>query len=310
MNTVFQYSAEECTRCLDPLAEAIRTRHQTGETRIVGIQGGQGTGKSTLAAYLADRLRREGFAVVSFSIDDFYTSSTERQRLAAQRPDNPFYQLPRGMPGTHRVDALHTTLARLKHGEDLDLPLFDKATNKGRGDTSEQVVPVRGRQDFALFEGWCVGMPTCGADELIDICHREGLTDDTALLDPTHLAAVIADLRPYERLWRLIDLSVMLRPDRLSLHEQWRQKQERELIARRGTGMTREQVRTFVSHFLPFTCLCYAGMKPDLRIRIDDKHRLYACEHRSASSLTSRSDHADPIETERPTEMTALRFIP
>ncbi len=67
----FNYSKEERDGCLDPLTNAIRAQHRSGETTVVGIQGGQGTGKTTLAAYLVNRLAREGFRTVSFSIDLF-----------------------------------------------------------------------------------------------------------------------------------------------------------------------------------------------------------------------------------------------
>lgn len=278
MDTLFPYSHEDTTRCLDPLTEAIRTRQRRGGTTIVGIQGGQGTGKSTVAAYLVERLTCEGFRIVAFSIDDFYTSSADRARLAAQRPQNPFYQLPRGMPGTHHVAELDAALSRLKDGVDLDLPLFDKAAHGGRGDRADRVAPVRGRQDFAIFEGWCVGMPPCSVEELIGICRRQRLPAVDSLLDPIHLAEVLADARPYQRLWRWIDFSVMLCPDSLSLHERWRQEQERELIARKGVGMSEEQVRALVHHFLPLTCLCHVKAEPDLRVRIDGEHRLYAYE--------------------------------
>ncbi|MEI6970166.1 MAG: hypothetical protein WCL44_01495 [bacterium] len=282
MSAVFPYSREERECCLDPLTEAIRARRRAGATAIVGIQGGQGTGKSTIAAYVVDRLSREGFGIVCFSIDDFYAPCADRERLASQHPGNPFYRLPRGMPGTHGVEELLEALSRLRAGEDVDLPVFDKAALGGRGERSDRVVPVRGRQDFAVFEGWCVGMPECSAAELIEICRRQEPETMSSMLNPEHVGAVLANARPYQRLWRLMDLFVMLCPDSLLLHERWRLQQERELIARRGAGMSEEQVRSLVRHFLPFTCLCYARAKPDLRVRIDSDHRLYACEKVSA----------------------------
>jgi D-glycerate 3-kinase len=285
--TRFPYSRAERTRCLAPLATAIRSRRQAGETVLVGLQGGQGTGKTTLAAYLAHRLTADGFRVVSFSLDDFYTPLIERERLASRYPRNPFYRLPRGMPGTHDAERLRSALRRLRAGEDVDLPVFDKSAHGGRGDRSAETVPVRSRQDFAIFEGWCLGLPACGATELIGICRTEGMGDLCSGFASRDLATVLTRARPYQRLWRMLDFLIMLRPDAPSLHERWRLQQEHELIARKGCGMTDEQLRQLVRHFLPFTLLCYARANPDVLVRIGADHHLYALESRAATGVRS-----------------------
>jgi len=274
-NPDFPYSSVQIERCLDPLAHAIYGLRKSSETVIVGIQGGQGTGKTTLASYLVSRLLTEGCHAVSFSIDDFYTTYDDRRFFAAQHSDNPFYQLPRGMPGTHRIAALYNTLSRLKSGGDVDLPVFDKSAYQGHGDISNCIEKVRGRQDFVIFEGWCIGMPVVTSDELLAICHRQNLQDFSPFPAHTHLDVVLAHLEQYQRLWGLIDFLTMLHPDSLFLHERWRLEQEKGLIARKGTGMPDAQVRDMFRHFLPFTCLCYEKLVPDLRIHINKEHGYY-----------------------------------
>jgi D-glycerate 3-kinase len=274
-NPAFSYSSGEITCCLDPLARAVRALHKSGETVIVGIQGGQGTGKTTLVKYLAKRLSDEGSRVVSFSIDDFYTSYDDRKHLASKYTDNPFYQLPRGMPGTHRVGELLAALSCLKSGDDAELPVFDKSAHQGNGDISAHVVAVKGRQDFVLFEGWCVAMPEATPDEMVKACRRQGLSDSQPLPEPVHLGAVLSRLGPYQPAWGLIDFLVMLCPDSPDLHLRWRLEQEKELIAATGAGMSDEQVSTMVQHVLPFTCLCNEKIVPDLRICISKDHTLY-----------------------------------
>ena len=78
----FPYSPEQRVRCLDPLLHTIRGLRRSGETVIVAIQGGQGTGKTTLASYLVHNLSETAYRVASFSIDDFYTSYADRRHLA------------------------------------------------------------------------------------------------------------------------------------------------------------------------------------------------------------------------------------
>ena len=274
-NPTFPYSSAQREFYLDPLAHTIYGLSRSGETVIVGIQGGQGTGKTTLANYLVSRLLNEGCHVVSVSIDDFYTSYDNRRCLAAQHSGNPFYQLPRGMPGTHHTAELYDTLSRLKNGDDVDLPVFDKSAHQGYGDIANRVEAVRGRQDFVLIEGWCIGMPMVTLDELLAICHRQHLQDIWTLPAAIHLDVVLAHLEAYQRLWGMIDFLMMLYPDTLLLHEKWRLEQEKDMIARTGAGMPDAQVSDMFRHFLPFTCLCYEKLVPDLRIHINKEHSCY-----------------------------------
>jgi len=253
----------------------VRGLRRSGKTIIIGLQGGQGTGKTTLATYLAAGLSGQGCRVVSFSIDDFYASYEDRKRLSAQYPGNPFYEIPRGMPGTHRTSELLSALSCLKSGNDVDLPVFDKSMHQGNGDIANRVVSVRGRQDFVLFEGWCIGTPQATSDELIEIMHKNRLSDFGPMPAAEHLEAVLSHLGPYQRLWELIDFLVMLIPDSLDLHERWRLEQEKELIARTGEGMTDLQVSSMVRHFLPLTCLCNAKIVSDVLIRINKEHAFY-----------------------------------
>ena len=268
----FPYSPEERQRCLEPLLHALRHLHRRGETIIVGIQGGLGTGKTTLTAYLAQRLSQEAYHVVSFSLDDFYTSYAERQRLAAQHPGNPWYQLFRGMPGTHRTDVLAEALVRFQHGADIDLPVFDRTAHNARGDIAQTVIPIRGRQDFVLFEGWCIGATVTTADELTALCRRHDLLDLVPLPAPDHLTAVLANLAPYQRLWYRLHFLVMLRPTSPTLPVGWWLAREQELLARPDIGMTAAQLDAAVRAFLPITYLCYEQVTPDLCLRINTDH--------------------------------------
>ena len=97
------YSSSSEQQIISQLLRKIVSLHKKGKTLIVGIQGGQGVGKTTLIKYLKEHLLTQGYRVQSFSIDDFYESYKKRQILSKKYPLNPFYQIPRGMPGTHRL---------------------------------------------------------------------------------------------------------------------------------------------------------------------------------------------------------------
>ena len=69
---------------------------------VIGINGSQGSGKSTLTRILSDLLE-QGFnkKVISFSIDDLYKTGNERAQMANQI--HPLFKT-RGVPGTHDAE--------------------------------------------------------------------------------------------------------------------------------------------------------------------------------------------------------------
>ena len=67
--------AESAERCFLPFADWLEARlaKHHGDTYVLGINGAQGTGKSTLAHLISEYLASEyGRKVVILSIDDIY----------------------------------------------------------------------------------------------------------------------------------------------------------------------------------------------------------------------------------------------
>lgn len=269
------YSSAEVRSVLTPLLHQLQSQYQPGKTKIIGIQGGQGTGKTTLVHFLEHGLRQRGYRVVSFSIDDFYTSYAERKRLARKYPENKFYQISRGLPGTHRVADLLKVLKSLKAGKPTTLPVFDKSLYQAAGDVSKKAIPVTGRQDFVLFEGWCVGIPLVSSAAFIRYCQKGGILlkkIDPLLVDHK---VVLQFIKEYQPLWKYLHYLVMLQPTSLELHKKWRLQQERELKQRTGKGMNKKEIEGFVEPYLPFTYLCYEKIKPNIRILVNERHKFY-----------------------------------
>ena len=130
--------------------------HQNGAGRplLVGVNGSQGSGKSTLCAFLCDWLASEHAArAVSLSLDDFYLTRGERQQLAA---DVHPLLVTRGVPGTHDMDLLASTLRALLAGDSARVPRFDKAVDDRVPD--DQWETVAGGVDLVFLEGWCLGL--------------------------------------------------------------------------------------------------------------------------------------------------------
>jgi len=270
-----KFTKEEEKRIIVPIAERLSRSHQQGTTTIVGIQGGQGTGKTTIVKILEKHLRKQRFKVQSFSIDDYYKSWRERKALQEKYPANPFYQISRGLPGTHRVKFLLETLQKAKAGKDFDIPIFDKSLYDGKGDVLSKIRKVKGRQDFVILEGWCVGMPEVSSQKLVEICKRNQI--NLKKLDPKlqEHKVVLHFVKDYQPLWKLLDYQIMLKADSPEVHKKWRLLQEKRLKDKKGQGMSKQEVHAFVEPFLPFTYVCYDLIKPDVKVLIDEKHNFY-----------------------------------
>ena len=80
-----KFTKEEEKRIIVPIVERLVEMHKNGTT-IVAIQGGQGTGKTTIVKFLEKHLERERCEVQSFSIDDFYKTWKERKNCRKNIP--------------------------------------------------------------------------------------------------------------------------------------------------------------------------------------------------------------------------------
>ena len=128
-----------------PLADALAARG----ARIVGINGAQGSGKTTLCRFLELLLAERGVRAVALSLDDFYLTKAERATMAQ---DEHRLFATRGVPGTHDVALGEAAFDALLAGRPATVPRFDKATDDRAGSVTAGP-PV----DIVLFEGWCVG---------------------------------------------------------------------------------------------------------------------------------------------------------
>lgn len=269
------FTKEEEKRIIVPIVEKLSGMHREGKTTIVGIQGGQGTGKTTIVRFLEKQLRKKGFKVQSFSIDDFYRSWKERKKLQEKYPSNPFYQISRGLPGTHRAKFLLETLSKAKAGKNFEIPLFDKSLYDGKGDILSKTRKIKGRQDFVILEGWCVGIPTITSAQLLKVCKKNGINIKKLDQRLKEHKVVLNFIKEYQPLWKLLDYQIMLKADSPEVHKKWRLLQEKRLKATKGEGMSKEEVHAFVEPFLPFTYVCYDLIKPDVKVLIDEKHNFY-----------------------------------
>ncbi len=279
------FTKKEEKKIIVPIVGKLQKIHKKGTTTIVGLQGGQGTGKTTIVKFLERHLKEKGFTVQSFSIDDFYKTYKERKNLQEKYLNNHFYQISRGLPGTHRVKFLLETLQKAKSGKDFEIPIFDKSLYDGKGDVISKTSKVKGRQGFVILEGWCVGIPEVSSQKFMEICKRNNI--NLKKFDPKlqEHKVVLNFTKGYQPIWKLLDYTVMLKADSPEVHKKWRLLQETRLKEKKGMGMSKKEVHAFVEPYLPFTYVCYDLLKPDVKVLIDEKHNFYNITFRKPFKL-------------------------
>lgn len=244
----------------DLIGAAIEGRAAARKPFVLGICGAQGSGKSTIAALLAERLRAGGAAVAILSLDDLYLSGAGRRRLA--ETVHPLLGT-RGVPGTHDVALGLETIAALGRGGEVLLPRFDKGRDEpGPPDG------FAGPADIVIFEGWCVGArPEGEVTEAINALERERDADGTWRRYVNDQLA-----GPYRTLFGRIDFLALLKAPGFDVVSDWRIDQER----RAGGPMTDGEIRDFVEYYRRLTLhmLRHGEAWADLTIRLDAERRV------------------------------------
>jgi D-glycerate 3-kinase len=204
-------------------AAAIAGRHTEHASPIlVGLSGSQGSGKSTTALRLQNRLHALGKRTAVCSLDDFYLPQNERQALA--KAVHPLL-VTRGVPGTHDVALMQETIGELREarsGDRIALPAFDKAADER---VLRECWPLwEGRADIILLEGWCIGARPQPAEALrmpVNALERE---EDGDGAWRGYVNEQLAGA--YAALFATLNLRLMLcAPDFACVHG-WRKEQE------------------------------------------------------------------------------------
>lgn len=268
-----------------PLCKAIFVSRNTAKPTIIGLQGAQGTGKSTCASFLKVLLESQfGLKTLITSLDDFYLTRPERSKLAADI--HPLF-VTRGVPGTHDIHLLETVINNIQQqveGATYSVPLFDKSVDDRYA--NEDWLTVAAPIDIMILEGWCVGISPQKIEDLNqNVNTLESEEDDKGIWRRyvnEQLEGCYADI------FLQLDFLVTLQAPSFDCVYQWRSLQEKKMIANlkqqgRSTSLTLnpEQLERFISHYERLTKHALETMpsKADWLVQLREDHSV--CKLRS-----------------------------
>jgi D-glycerate 3-kinase len=192
---------------------------------IIGLAGGQGSGKTTISSILTLILKKYfKLNVFKISIDDFYKTRKDRKLLSKNKHS---LLMTRGVPGTHDIDLMLNFFKQIKdkNFKSLQIPTFDKAID----DRCQKNLwyKIKTKPDVIIFEGWCVGArPQLNSQLKKPINSLEKVYDQGA----KWRAYVNNQLKTkYKTLFMQLDGLLYLKAKNFSLLREWRLKQERKL---------------------------------------------------------------------------------
>ena len=257
-----------------PLSEWIYSIYSKDfKTKIIGLSGGQGAGKSTITGILKLILKKKyGLNICVFSIDDFYKTKNERLRMSKKK--HPLF-ITRGVPGTHDITLLNQTIRKLKQKKfrTVLIPKFDKSKDDRYRKNKWQ--KIKTKPDIIIFEGWCVGTTHQNNNELKRPINLIEKKYDENLKWRKTVNNLIK--KRYKNIFNKIDKLVFLKVPHFNYIIKWRwlQEQKMKLTTKSKKTMSKTEVKKFIMFYERLTKHMIKNYSKisDLTIFLDKKHR-------------------------------------
>ena len=210
---------------LIPISFWIAKKVDKKQPLIIGLAGGQGSGKTTISSILTLILQKYfKLNVFKVSIDDFYKTRKDRRLLSKNKHH---LLMTRGVPGTHDIDLMLSFFKKIKNKnfKRLKIPTFNKAIDDRY--PKNLWYKIESRPDVIIFEGWCVGARAQTVSQLKKSINSLEKTQDQSIKWRTYVNNQLKT--KYELLFNQLDGLLYLKAKNFNLLREWRLKQERKL---------------------------------------------------------------------------------
>ena len=269
---------------LIPVCFWIARKTNKKKPLIVGLAGGQGTGKTTITSIITIILKKYfKLNVFKISIDDFY--KTRKQRTLLSKNKHPLL-MTRGVPGTHDANIMLNFFKKIKvkKFKSLKLPKFNKAIDN----RCKQSLwyKIKSKPDVIILEGWCVGARSQNFREL-----RKPINSLERVHDQTFKWRQYVNYQlktKYKKLFNQLDYILFLKAKNFSLLRRWRLKQEKKLWLKSKNGknlkiMNKDEVKNFMDTYQRITQQMFKDMPKysSIIMNLNSSHQIKNIRYRS-----------------------------
>lgn len=210
---------------LVPICFWIKNKLKKNKTIIIGLSGGQGTGKTTTSSIIEIILKKYfKLKVFKISIDDFYKTRKERMKLS--KNIHSLLKI-RGVPGTHDINLMTDFFQNIQKNKfkPMILPKFDKSVDDRV--KKAKWYKLKNKPDVVIFEGWCVGAKAQVLKDLKKPINSLEKKSDKSMKWRKYVNYQL--LNKYKKFHKMIDHLLYLKAENFTLLRKWRLKQEKKL---------------------------------------------------------------------------------
>jgi len=210
---------------LIPLCFWIKKKSNKKRPLIIGLAGGQGTGKTTITSIISLILIKYfKLSVFKISIDDFYKTRSERRILSITK--HPLL-MTRGVPGTHDYKIISNFFKKVKskNFKICKLPKFDKSIDDRY--KKKFWYKINKRPDIIILEGWCVGAKAQKNSKIYKPINSLEQVKDPNLIWRKYVNTQLET--NYKNLFKQLNEIIYLKANNFKILQEWRIKQERKL---------------------------------------------------------------------------------
>ena len=262
---------------LIPICFWIDKNKLKNKTFIIGLAGGQGSGKTTISSLIKLILTTYfKLNVFKISIDDFY--KTRKERLKLSKSIHPLL-LTRGVPGTHDVDMLNKLFYNIKKKKfnTMLIPKFDKSIDDRCN--KKLWYKLKKKPDVLILEGWCVGAKPEKKNTLSKPINELEKNLDSKKTWRLHVNNQLKN--KYLKLFNQMHCLLYLKAKNFNVLKQWRIKQEKKLKLkkkrkRNNKIMSNSEVINFMMTYQRITrnMLKITPKHSSIIIDLNDRHQI------------------------------------
>ncbi len=233
-----------------PLCFWIEKEYQKkgGKTLFLGFSGGQGSGKTTITKILKIILKiffKRNTCIIS--IDDFYKTFRERQKMAYNI--HPLLKI-RGVPGTHDINLLKNFFSDLKKikFKKIKLPKFDKSIDDRM--KKKYWFNIKNKPQVVILEGWCVGAKPQKNSLIKKPINKLEKFEDRDLIWRKYANQKLKS--EYKKIFNMIDHLIFMKIPNFKMVFKWRLLQETKLKKRSHSKrkiMSYNQIKRFIMFY-------------------------------------------------------------